>query len=64
MITKGFGVGHCFYLGKSTTANWWVHRFQCRNMGALAKPTLQLAFQFTISNLGKTFQTGTTSTSA
>lgn len=58
MMTKGFGTGNCFYLGAlaSSPGN---HKFQCRNMGKLAKSaSLQLAFQFSITNSGKTFTWG------
>jgi hypothetical protein len=58
MITKGWGVGNCFYLGVALNAAG-KHRFQCRNMGALAKSAvLQLAFQFSLSNTGKTYTNG------
>lgn len=55
MIAKGWGVGNCFYLGKHATTSSFNHRFRCTDMGALAKPTVQLAFQFTINNVGKAF---------
>jgi hypothetical protein len=58
MMATGWGTGNCFYLGVaagSDTARG-KHRFQCTNVGALAKSAnLQLAFQFTISNVGKGF---------
>merc|ERR1711976_200633 len=58
MIAKGWGVGNCFYLGVAL-ANPGKHRFQCRNMSALAKSaSLQLAFQFSISNKGKALALG------
>lgn len=60
MIAKGFGdQGSCFYLGvvKDSAA---AHRFQCKNPGSkLAKPSIQLAFQYTIGNAGKTYTKGT-----
>jgi hypothetical protein len=58
MIAKGWGVGNCFYLGVAL-AGPGKHRFQCRNMGALAKSaSLQLAFQFSLSNTGKALALG------
>lgn len=61
MIAKGFGAGNCFYLGVAA-ANQGEHRFLCRNVGALAKSaSLQLAFQYHISNIGKTLSLGAAS---
>merc|ERR1712151_1170274 len=61
MITKGWGTGNCFYLGALGTANG-DHRFQCRDMGALAKSaSLQLSFQFAITNAGKSYAQGVAS---
>jgi hypothetical protein len=58
MIAKGWGTGNCFYLGCLLTAPG-QHRFQCRDMGKLAKSAnLQLAFQFSISNSGKGYLNG------
>jgi hypothetical protein len=58
MIAKGFGTGNCFYLGVAL-AGPGEHRFLCRNVGALAKSaSLQLAFQYTISSVGKTITLG------
>merc|ERR1712151_1496315 len=62
MMTKGWGKGNCFYLG-AATAQQNHHRFQCTNMGALAKSAkMSLAFQFAITNEGKKFTTGTADT--
>lgn len=37
------------------------HVFQCRNMGAIASGSkMSLAFQFAITNTGKSFKTGAT----
>jgi len=59
MIAKGWGTGNCFYLGALGTANG-DHRFQCRDMGTLAKSSaLQLSFQFALTNAGKTYTQGT-----
>jgi len=59
MIAKGWGTGNCFYLG-AVVANPGYHRFQCRDLGKLAKSSnLQLAFQYSISNTGKAFALGT-----
>jgi hypothetical protein len=53
MIAKGWGTGNCFYLGVDVAVPG-SHRFSCRNMGKLAKSSnLQLAFQYTLSNIGK-----------
>jgi len=61
MIAKGWGTGNCFYLGVAI-ASPGEHRFHCRDVGALAKSaSLQLAFQFTISNIGKSISLGTAS---
>jgi len=61
MIAKGFGAGNCFYLGVAV-ASPGEHRFLCRNVGALAKSaSLQLAFQYTISSIGKTLSLGAAS---
>jgi hypothetical protein len=50
MIAKGWGTGNCFYLGTVVAAPG-DHRFQCRDLGKLAKSSnLQLAFQYSISN--------------
>lgn len=58
MITKGWGKANCFYLGVAL-ASPGEHRFQCRNMEKLAKDsTHQLAFQYTISNTGKSLPLG------
>jgi len=58
MIAKGFGTASCFYLGVAV-ATPSAHRFQCRNTGKLAKAAnLQLAFQYTIGNVGKTLPLG------
>lgn len=58
MIAKGWGVGNCFYLGVALNAAG-KHRFQCRDMGKLEKSAnLVLAFQFSLSNTGKTYVTG------
>jgi hypothetical protein len=58
MIAKGWGVGNCFYLGVALNAAG-KHRFQCRDMGKLDKAAnLVLAFQFTLSNVGKTYEKG------
>jgi hypothetical protein len=56
MITAGWGTGNCFYLGvHGGFAAPGDHRFQCRDIGALASgANLQLAFQYSISNVGKT----------
>jgi hypothetical protein len=36
-MAKGFGTGNCFYEGVKDTAAVGAHRFQCHNVGALAK---------------------------
>lgn len=55
MIAKGWGTGNCFYLGvKGDFSAPGNHRFQCRDIGALTSgATLQLAFQYSITNEGK-----------
>jgi len=57
IMAQGWGTGNCFYLGveaDGTDTARGKHRFQCQNVGALAKSAnLQLAFQFTISKVGK-----------
>ena len=60
MIAKGWGTGNCFYLGVAGDFQTpGQHRFRCSNMGKLTKGSnLQLAFQYTISNQGKTFPKG------
>lgn len=61
MIAKGWGTGHCFYLGVQDGATHvGKHRFQCRNTGKLATGNLELAFQFTIGNVGKSYTKGAT----
>jgi hypothetical protein len=58
IIAKGWGKGNCFYLGvdKGTPGS---HRFQCRDMGELAASSnLQLAFQYHLTNAGKTYKQG------
>lgn len=63
MMAQGWGTGNCFYLGVEggSDAARGKHRFQCTNVGALAKSAnLQLAFQFTLSNVGKGFVMGGT----
>lgn len=62
MIAKGFGTGNCFYLGKHATSSWMNHRFRCTNVDALAKPTVQLAFQFHVTNEGKAFSLSSATT--
>lgn len=56
MIAKGWGSGNCFYMGVNGDFQTpGQHKFQCRDIGALAKSAnLQLAFQYSISNIGKT----------
>lgn len=55
MIAKGWGTGNCFYLGVNGDFQTpGQHRFQCRDIGALKSgASLQLAFQYSISNEGK-----------
>jgi hypothetical protein len=56
LIAKGWGSGNCFYMGVNGDFQTpGQHKFQCRDIGALAKSAnLQLAFQYSISNIGKT----------
>lgn len=55
MIAKGWGVGNCFYMG-AVTGSAGNHLFQCRDMGKVAKSAnLQLAFQFHIGAIGKSY---------
>jgi len=68
IMAQGWGTGNCFYLGveaDGTDTARGKHRFQCQNVGALAKSAnLQLAFQFTISQVGKGLDlSGTAATS-
>jgi hypothetical protein len=64
MIAKGFGTANCFYLGAKLDAQG-SHRFQCLNTGKLAKSAnLQLAFQFHITNSGKTLPMGDSTSDA
>jgi hypothetical protein len=60
MIAKGWGTGNCFYMGVAGDFQTpGQHKFQCRDIGALAKSAnLQLAFQYSISNVGKTCTLG------
>lgn len=60
IIAKGWGKGNCFYLGVAGDFQTpGQHRFRCSNIGELKKSAnLQLAFQYTISNTGKTFVDG------
>jgi len=64
IMAQGWGTGNCFYLGveaDGTDTARGKHRFQCQNVGALAKSAnLQLAFQFTISQVGKGMDLGGT----
>jgi hypothetical protein len=63
MITKGFGTANCFYMGAQAAADNGEHLFRCLNTGKLAKSAnLQLAFQFHITNAGKTFPLGDATT--
>lgn len=64
MIAKGWGTGNCFYLGvKGDFSAPGNHRFQCRDIGALATgASLQLAFQYSITNEGKALQLGAVDT--
>jgi len=59
VMAAGFGTGNCFYMGVKDSANdQGKHRFQCRNTGKLAKSAnLQLAFQYTLSSIGKVYVT-------
>lgn len=45
-MTSGFGTGHCWYYGRDMTAMTTnVHRFLCKNVGAVASGAkLALAF--------------------
>lgn len=39
-MTTGFGTGNCWYYGKDLTATGTnVHRFLCKNVGAVASGT-------------------------
>lgn len=60
IIAKGWGTGNCFYRGvKGDFSSPGSHRFRCSNIGKLTKSSnLQLAFQYTISNVGKTLPKG------
>lgn len=74
MIAAGWGAGNCFYLGvlgDTNTINAAVagsaghHKFRCRDIGALASgANLQLAFQFSLSNVGKLMPMGAAGTAA
>lgn len=58
IIAKGWGTGHCFYLGVDKAAAG-DHIFECRDMGKLAASSnLQLAFQYHLTNAGKTYKQG------
>lgn len=62
MIAAGFGAGNCFYRGVDVGTPG-SHRFQCRNIGKLAaKAVLQLSFQFSLSNKGKSYTQGVAGT--
>ena len=59
IMAKGWGVGNCFYMGAGGLGTGGQHLFQCRDIGKLAKSSsLQLAFQFHITNEGKGYAKG------
>lgn len=52
--------GNCWYFGRDATElSTNVHRFLCKDVGALATGTsLSLAFQYVVTNLGKDMADG------
>jgi hypothetical protein len=60
MMAEKWGLGNCFYLGVAKDANpYFKHRFQCRDIGALAKDAVvKLAFQYSLSNTQKAYTAG------
>lgn len=59
VMSSGWGVGNCFYLGSGGLGTVGKHKFQCRDLGALkTSANLALAFQFHITNIGKGYVKG------